>query len=330
MAAEVASQFSAAQVDEYGNIIKNGYLSVVPNTTNKKAWQYAETTTAPADLPSLTETRPAYRGWTTNYMQYYTELKPNGYNQNPGNPTMFEYSVHRQTPLEAPAIGIGGFLTGGIGYPVGTFTNVTTQTSGNGFGALVNVVVGEGPDGFPTSLSISNDGTGTYPPSVTLQPVGTQPVTGVGAGLTVGITTGAAGEIAGVGIIDTGINYQAGDIVSVDGGTGQLTIDTVGPMGIVTSMTLASAGSNYAIGDTLIPDLPPGAGASIQITSVYLDAVSGGGEPEWAQAPRRFNQLAVDNTSTPQYVNNPAVIQYSFLHPVADNPVAPPVGNLNI
>jgi hypothetical protein len=94
MAKEVESQFTSAQLEDYGNVILNGYLSVVPNTINKKAWQYKETTTAPVNLPSLTEVRPALKGWTTNYMRYYTELPPNAYSVNPGDPTMFEYVVH--------------------------------------------------------------------------------------------------------------------------------------------------------------------------------------------------------------------------------------------
>jgi hypothetical protein len=93
MAQEVASQFTTAQLETYGNVILNGYLSVIPNTINKKAWQYQETTTAPVNLPSLIEIQPALKGWTTNYGGYYTNLPPNAYSQEPGNPTTFEYNV---------------------------------------------------------------------------------------------------------------------------------------------------------------------------------------------------------------------------------------------
>ena len=102
MAQEVASQLTTAQLEDYGNIILNGYQSTVPNTANKKAWQYKETTTAPVNLPSLVQIQPALKGWTTNYMQYYTQLPPNAYNQVPGNPTMFEYVVHSFTGANAP------------------------------------------------------------------------------------------------------------------------------------------------------------------------------------------------------------------------------------
>ena len=264
MAAEVASQFSAAQVDEYGNIIKNGYLSVVPNTTNKKAWQYAETTTAPVDLPSLTETRPAYRGWTTNYMQYYTELQPNGYGQNPGNPTMFGYTQGQPGPL---------------------WSGISTDNL---------LLVSE-----PGDL---NDGTFS---------------------------------IAAV---------EGGD------GTAKISFDVVD--GKISQFFVApfdNPGSGFRIGSNAILQPNPafgkwgGSGPVVWVvTSVAPQddpAASPGGLPQWNQVNRRFNQLAVDNVSTPQYQNNPAVIQYSFIHPIATKgqgtyldpaSVEPPIGNLNL
>ena len=94
MAAEVAAQFSATQLKDYGNIILNGYATTGPNTTGKLAWQYKETTTAPVPLPSVTSFQPALKGWTTNYAEYYTMLYFSTYGQAPGSPTMFEYTVH--------------------------------------------------------------------------------------------------------------------------------------------------------------------------------------------------------------------------------------------
>ena len=94
MAAEVASTLTPPQLEDYGNIILNGYLESVPNTINTKAWQYKETVTAPVNLPSLTQITPALKGWTNNYQEYYTQLQPNGYGVNPGDPTMFNYTVH--------------------------------------------------------------------------------------------------------------------------------------------------------------------------------------------------------------------------------------------
>jgi hypothetical protein len=264
MAAEVASQLSAADVDEYGNIIKNGYLSVVPNTTNKKAWQYQETTTAPVDLPSLTETRPAYRGWTTNYMQYYTELQPNGYGQNPGNPTMFGYSQGQPGPLWS------GLST--------TNLKMVSQPGDLNNGTFTNAPV------------VGGDGTATV------------------------------------------------SFIVVDGKITQLI-----------STPFDNPGNGFTIGSnaTVLPDPTPGKwGGSGPIVGIVTALApqddpnaSPGGLPQWNQVNRRFNQLAVDNVSTPQYQNNPAVIQYSFIHPIATKgqgtyldpvSVAPPIGNLNL
>lgn len=241
MAQEVASQFTAAQLEDYGNIILNGYLEVVPNSTSKKAWQYKETTTAPVNLPSLTEVRPAIKGWTTNYMQYYTQLPVNAYSQVPGNPTMFEYVVHSFTELQGPITSLLGFLNNGSGYTPGTYTAVATTTSGSGAGATVDVIVD------------------------------------------------ASGEVV--------------------------------------SITLNAPGNGYSVGDAIYPTLP-GAGASTQVTAIDQASVSGGGAPQWAQTPRRFFQNQISAVTPPQYINNPQAIQYSFMYPVADNPVPPPIDTL--
>lgn len=157
MAQEVAAQFTSPQLEAYGNIILNGYLSVVPNTINKKAWQYKETATAPVDLPSLSTVRPILRGWTTNYMEYYTQLPPNGYTVNPGDPTMFEYTVHSFTAAQGPITAIGNFQYGS-GYPGGTFTNVPT-TGGRGTGATLDVTC-DPFTGVVTSVALNAPGTG--------------------------------------------------------------------------------------------------------------------------------------------------------------------------
>ena len=102
MAAAVAATFTAPQLDSLGNIIYNGYATTGPNTINKKAWQYSQTATPPVNLPSLTAYTPAMKGWTTNYMEYYTQLQPNGYDVNPGDPTGFEYRIHSYTSSGAP------------------------------------------------------------------------------------------------------------------------------------------------------------------------------------------------------------------------------------
>jgi len=162
MAQEVAAQFTPTELDDYGNIILNGYLSVVPNTINKKAWQYAETLTPPVDLPSLTEVRPALKGWSTNYMEYYTQLQPNGYGVNPGDPTMFAYSVHSFTQETGP-ISTLSWVTPGTGYTPGTYTG-DALTGGTGSAATANIVVVADPDplvvGYVQSVTLVAPGTG--------------------------------------------------------------------------------------------------------------------------------------------------------------------------
>jgi hypothetical protein len=102
MAAAVEAQFTSTDLENYGNIILNGYATTGPNSTGKLAWQYKETLTPPVALPSVTSVQPALKGWTTNYQEYYTQLQPNGYGVNPGDPTMFEYTVHSFDATRAP------------------------------------------------------------------------------------------------------------------------------------------------------------------------------------------------------------------------------------
>jgi hypothetical protein len=154
MAKEVESIFTPTELEDYGNVILNGYATQVANTINKKAWQYKETNTAPVDLPSLTEYTPAMKGWTTNYMEYYTQLQPNGYGVNPGDPTMFNYSVHSFTP-QIGAVASLGRVQAGQSYTPGTYTNVPT-IGGFGTGATLNITVDA--DGFVTVVTLNAPG----------------------------------------------------------------------------------------------------------------------------------------------------------------------------
>ena len=242
MAAEVASQLSAADVDEYGNIIKNGYLSVVPNTTNKKAWQYQETTTAPVDLPSLTETRPAYRGWTTNYMQYYTRPSAPGYQPGnyafakPGMPTMFDFNIANTIGLLCPIVEV----------------------------ALI---------GAPEN--------GSYTPGVYIGvPLLTYPLV-FGQNATIDITVDADGKISYWAINNPGVGYRFNERVYFNA-------TAIGGSGTRVDFKVKVQDEKYG-------KLP---------------------YPRYRNPIHRLNQQAVDNVSTPQYINNPAVIQYSFLHPI--------------
>jgi len=156
MAQEVSATLTAPQEQAYGNIILNGYQSSVPNTVNKKAWQYAETLTPPVDLPSLVETQPVLKGWTNNYQEYYTQLQPNAYGVNPGDPTMFEYNVHSFTQATGVITALG-VRQSGINYTPGLYTNVATF-GGSGTGATLNLTVDS--NGIVTVATLNNPGTG--------------------------------------------------------------------------------------------------------------------------------------------------------------------------
>jgi len=318
MAQEVAAQFTVSQLEDYGNIILNGYLDVVPNTINKKRWQYKETTTAPIDLPSLTQVQPALKGWTTNYMEYYTQLQPNGYGVNPGDPTMFEYDVHSFTLGAAPISSIYG-LQPGSGYNVGVHTNVPA-VGGHGTGATLDISVGAG--GVVVSATLNNPGTG-YVPGDGLT------VTSLGAGYGFAVFVGPiAAPITALGVPAPGSGYTPGTYVGVattTSGTGTgATLDVVvNASGQVTSATLNAAGTGYKVGDTLTSAaVGPGTGFTITVTSVVV--ANPAGQSQWAQPPHRLINATVADFVPPG--PNQQAIQYSaILYPVADNPTPPPV-----
>ena len=169
MAAEVAAQLTSTQLDDYGNIILNGYATVGPNTTGKMSWAWPDSPLLPAvPLPSATTVRPALKGWTTNYFEYYTKLPGNPYNQVPGNPTNFQYSVHSFTPPTGPIATLGGngtWFTPGSGYTPGTYLGVAL-TGGSGAGATADIVVTVDPDplvvGYVSNVTLVNPGLGYY------------------------------------------------------------------------------------------------------------------------------------------------------------------------
>jgi hypothetical protein len=163
MAAEVAAQFTSTELDDYGNIIINGYATTGPNSTGKLGWAWPDSPLGPAvALPSVTSVNPVLKGWTTNYQEFYTQLQPNGYDVNPGDPTMFEYVVHSFTPQTGP-ISTLSWVTPGTGYTPGTYLGVSL-TGGSGSGATANIVVEADPDplvvGFVKSVTLVNPGTG--------------------------------------------------------------------------------------------------------------------------------------------------------------------------
>ena len=162
MAKSVASIFNATELNDYGNIILNGYATTGPNTINQKAWQYPETTTAPVNLPSLTSYRPALKGWSTNSLGYYTRTGSGNYFVEPGTPTPSEYTVHSFTIASGE---ITGLTSGNPGeyYVAGSYP-AEPAIGGSGAGALLDITV-DG-SGSVTSAVIASPGDGYVPGDV--------------------------------------------------------------------------------------------------------------------------------------------------------------------
>jgi len=238
MAQAVEALFTSTELAEYGNVVYNGSTTAEPNAAGVLAWQYKETTGAPVPLPTVPLNNPAFKGWTTNYMEYFTRADSPAYNVYPGAPTMFEYVVHSYGPVNGSVLSLGAYNPGS-GYTPGTYAGVAL-TSSYGSGATATVVVD------------------------------------------------ANGEVS--------------------------------------SVTLGAAGTGYTVNQPL-----SAAAASIGGTGsgfyVYVSSITplSGSPANWAQAPRRFYQNQVLPSSPNPSVNNPAAIQYSFMYPVADSPVAPPI-----
>jgi hypothetical protein len=390
MAKAVETTFTVADLENYGNIILNGYLSTAsgisiagtagaidtvtftggsgytngtyPNTYLGGAvgsFGYATVTVAGGAVTGVTitaggnnfyvgqvltlgnipggtgatvtvtavnvkEVRPALKGWTTNYMGYYTQLPPNAYGQVPGNPTMFDYVVHSFTQATGPITSVY-FIAPGSGYFIGTHTGVPA-VGGSGSGATLDLTVGTG--GVVLSATLANPGTGyTAGDGLT--------VTSLGAGTGFYVTVGPIGGPSSALTVGTsGSGYTPGTYTGVTTTTNGIgsgaTLDiTVGASGSITDVALNAAGTNYAAKDSLVPNPATiGAGTGVAVSVASVTTAGGAGESQWAQSPRRFFQNQVSSVTPPQNVNNPQVIQYSFVYPVADNPVAPPIDSL--
>ena len=164
MAKVVENVLSTSELNDYGNIILNGYATTGPNTDNIKAWQYQETTTAPVNLPSVTSFRPALKGWTTNYMSYFTRAQ-SGYSLYPGQENPFEFSIWNfyQNPgaigASGPVATLSIFPGGDDAFIPGSYS--LYATGGSGSGLLCDVIVTAGGAlGQITAVNVINGGTG--------------------------------------------------------------------------------------------------------------------------------------------------------------------------
>lgn len=267
---------------------------------------------------------PALKGWTNNYYAYYTELAPNSYNQLPGNPTMFEYSVHSYSEPTGPITSLVN-LGGGNGYFAGTYTGLPA-VGGSGVGATLDITIGS--TGSIVLATVNSPGTGyTSGDGLTV-------ASGIGPGSGFFVTVGPiAAPISSITVKTTGTGYSAGTYTGVTTtsngfGTGATLDIVVGATGTIESAVLNAAGTNYAVGDSLVPDpttIGFGSGLKISVASV---ATATGVGAQWAQPPQRYYQNQVSLVTPPQYTPNPEVIGYSFIYPIKDNPLPPPIGTL--
>jgi hypothetical protein len=329
MAKEVAATFTAPQLDSLGNVIYNGYAVTGANTINKKAWQYKETNTAPINLPSLTRYTPAMKGWTTNYMEYYTQLASYPpYNTTSGDPTMFAYWVNSFSDNQSPGIVTALTITNpGTNYTLGSYLG-EPMIGGTGSSLTADIQVSD--LGGPVTALLELSAGGGYPSGTVAINAGTNALTGTGTGLLVNVTGDFAlpygASLTGIGT-SGGTGYRVGDTVEPVFGTGTgavYQVTAVSGVGSVTSVTIVNSGDDYTVGDIVTASLPGGAGFTAQVTGVTPTTLT----PRWAQVPHRSNQLQVSSTTPPQNINNPTVIQYSFLYPVADSPIEPPIDSL--
>lgn len=388
MAQEVAAQFTTSQLEDYGNIILNGYsdyttgvstagaqgaiasLTLTSGGTNYTNGTYTGVylggsvgtfgyatvvvaggivttvtltaggrgfyvgqvltlgniprttsgTTATVTVASVNQysVTPALKGWTTNYQEYYTQLQPNGYSVNPGDPTMFEYTVHSFTQGSGPISSLYG-LQGGTNYTVGTHTNIPA-VGGSGTGATLNLTVGVG--GVVLTATINNPGTG-YTPGDGLT------VTTLGAGYGFAVFVGPiAAPITAIGVPTPGTGYTPGTYTGVatstsGTGTGATLNVVVNASGQVTSAVLNAAGTGYKVGDTLT-STAIGGGTDFTVTITSVAVANPGSQPKWAQAPRRLINATVAPFVPPN--DNQQAIQYSaILYPVADKLTPPPI-----
>jgi hypothetical protein len=242
MAKEVASSLTPTQLSNFGNIIA-----------------------AP------------YRGWTNNYQEYYTQLQPNGYGVNPGDPTMFNYSVHS---FSQQAGGIATFksIQGGKNYTPGTYL-AEPLSGGSGTGATANIVVTASPPvtkGPATGASFYSAGSGYPVNPVFFSGQASVAVTGKGLGLRLDGKSDNYQLENIYGVFEGGEGYEVGDIVQVLPGSGTALVDAVGYGGIVTSITIVDPGLGYKVNDSITAfGLPDGSGFYASVATIISGGVAG-------------------------------------------------------
>ena len=170
--------------------------------------------------------------------------------------------------LNNAGIGSTGTIVPGVGYTIGTYTNVPL-TGGGGSGATADIEVTAGPAGRVTAVSIIDSGTNYGSESGSINDVATVTITGTGSGLRVGYQWFEGSLVDIDSINNPGSGYAIGDTVYVGvGKDGVVEITALDTGGIVTGVSIVSPGSGYIVGPTVTGSIPGGSGWQVPITSV--------------------------------------------------------------
>lgn len=305
MAKVVEGIFSTTELEDYGNIILNGYITPAAAVATAGAVGAIDTLT-------LTNGGTGYTNGT------YTDLYIGG----PKG-----YYAFADVTVAGGSVTVVTLKTGGQNYFVGETVGVTGIGPGSGLILTVAAVnqnnIRPALKGWTTNYMqyyTAPDVAGGY----TNEPG--DPTMFDFVVHSFGPTTG---EILTFGSISGGSGYTPGTYTGVNlvgDGTGATADIVVGATGEVTSVTLVAGGTGYVQWQSVTANAVDigGTGSGFY---VYIAAITplAGGAPQWAQCPRRFYQNQVLPTDQGPTVNNPAAIQYSFMYPVADNPVPPPI-----
>jgi len=305
MAQAVASAFTTTDLENYGNIILNGYVTDTPGVS---------TAGATGAIASIT--------LATGGSGYVNGTYPNAYLG--GSQGMFAYG----TVTVAGNIVTNVVLnTGGINYLVGS--TVTPAVPG-GTGATITVdtvntrQIDPALKGWTTNYYEYYTRNGA--PDYNINPGDPTMFEYVVHSFEV-----PNGAITAFGPFQTGTGYTAGTYTAVPllgaTGTGATADIVVDAGGTVTSITLNAAGTGYQQWQTVTVDDATELGGTGSGFFAYISAINvlSSGAPNWAQAPRRYFQNQVLPSNANPSINNPAAIQYTFLYPVVDNPIQPPI-----
>jgi hypothetical protein len=91
-------------------------------------------------------------------------------------------------------------------------------------------------------------------------------------------------------------------------------------------LVIVNPGIGYLDTDVLSATVAGGAGFTAAVNSTVAPFAAG--QNKWNQVPHRYFQNQVGTTGPSPLINYPDAIQYSFIYPIADSIVPPPIDAL--